>query len=166
MFAALRLRWSEHKTLQAERTRLLAELSPEPASAPAAPSMAAAVPWAPPKPAAGEGAAPEHAAAAQGGFIMSRSAPLPVAAVLGSVSQATASEAAPNQAPSVRGVCPGCQRNVLSNEGRWREGEQYFHSDCVKGMCGGCGKVVGKEALRSKIGDMYWHDECIAGHSR
>ena len=33
----------------------------------------------------------------------------------------------------IRGVCPGCGRDVMSNdEGRQREGETYYHGDCVK----------------------------------
>ena len=64
-------------------------------------------------------------------------------------------------------MCPGCQRNVLSNdEGRFREGEVYFHMDCIKGYCGGCGKVVHKEALRTKRNGLYWHDQCAAGGNR
>jgi hypothetical protein len=53
--------------------------------------------------------------------------------------------------------------NVLSNdEGRVREGEVYFHADCIKGYCGGCGKVVHKEALRTKRNGVYLHAECAA----
>ena len=56
--------------------------------------------------------------------------------------------------------------NVLSNdEGRRREGDTYFHGDCVKGNCGGCGRIVHKDAPRAKIGGEYWHDDCAANLS-
>jgi hypothetical protein len=167
LLEALRLRWSERKLLEGERERLLAELKPEPAAASAAQSVAQVAPQAAPLHAAAPAPAPAPAAAAADGFITNRNAPAPAAAALGNVPHAAAANvAAANAAgaPSVRGVCPGCQRNVLSNdEGRVREGEVYFHTDCIKGYCGGCGKVVHKEALRTKRIGLYWHDQCAAG---
>jgi len=64
-----------------------------------------------------------------------------------------------------RGVCDGCGQNVMSNDdGRKREGSQYYHSHCVKGMCGGCAKVVHAEAARVVLGGVYWHMDCAQGH--
>ena len=61
----------------------------------------------------------------------------------------------------VRGVCDGCGQNVMSDdEGRHREGNKYYHSNCVKGMCGRCNKIVHANAERVSQADMYWHREC------
>jgi hypothetical protein len=65
------------------------------------------------------------------------------------------------EAPTVRGRCDGCRRNVLSNdEGRQREGDKYYHSKCVKGLCGGCGLIVHIDAGRVKRDRVYWHADC------
>jgi hypothetical protein len=70
---------------------------------------------------------------------------------------------------AVRGVCDGCGENVMSNdEGRHREGNKYYHSNCVKGLCGHCNKIVHAIAERVFHADMYWHRACagnIAGPS-
>jgi hypothetical protein len=61
----------------------------------------------------------------------------------------------------VRGVCDGCGQNVLSSdEGRKREGSNYFHEQCVKGLCGGCGRIVHANSGRTRVSDVYWHIEC------
>jgi hypothetical protein len=40
-------------------------------------------------------------------------------------------------------VCEGCGEYVMSNdEGRKREDDKYYHSECIKGRCGGCGVLV------------------------
>jgi hypothetical protein len=61
----------------------------------------------------------------------------------------------------VRGVCDGCGQNVMSNdEGRHREGEKYYHEQCVKGLCGGCGRIVHANAERVQVSGEYWHRDC------
>ena len=91
------------------------------------------------------------------GFIVSRSAPAaPAAPVLASVQQL-------DEQVEVRGVCDGCGQNVMSDdEGRHREGNKYYHSNCIKGMCGHCNKIVHANAERVSQADMYWHRECAS----
>ena len=61
----------------------------------------------------------------------------------------------------VRGVCDGCGQNVMSNDkGRKREGEKYYHEQCVKGLCVGCGRIVHANAERVKVSGEYWHRDC------
>ena len=68
----------------------------------------------------------------------------------------------PAQPVEVRGVCDGCGQNVMSDdEGRQREGDKYYHTDCVKGRCGGCGQVVHANSARASIRGVYWHAECM-----
>jgi hypothetical protein len=49
---------------------------------------------------------------------------------------------------------------MSDDEGRHREGNKYYHSNCVKGMCGHCNKIVHANAERVSQADMYWHREC------
>jgi hypothetical protein len=98
-------------------------------------------------------------------FILNRSTPDAAAPNLGQVPHApgTASAASQQAAapPEVRGVCPGCARNVLSNdEGRHREDDIYYHSECVKGWCGRCGKIVHNNGARTWVDGEYWHVGC------
>jgi hypothetical protein len=105
------------------------------------------------------GLQPESAAGSQaGGFITIRSAPsAPAPPALPNLQQLDAEEDV-----SVRGVCDGCKQNVLSNdEGRKREGNKYYHEQCVKGMCGGCGRIVHADAERVKLSGVYWHRDCV-----
>ena len=97
------------------------------------------------------GLQPESAAGSQaGGFITIRSIP-PALANLPQL-----------DAVAVRGVCDGCKQNVLSNdEGRKREGNKYYHEQCVKGMCGGCGQIVHADAERVQLSGVYWHRDCV-----
>ena len=93
----------------------------------------------------------------QPSFVTVRSGPSSAAPALSNI--AAAEEAA--EAPTVRGRCDGCRRNVLSNDdGRQREGDKYYHSKCVKGFCGGCGLIVHIEAERVKRDRVYWHADC------
>ena len=62
----------------------------------------------------------------------------------------------------MRGVCDGCRRGVLSNdEGRIREGDKYYHAECVICQCGGCGRVVHAESAIASLRGVYWHAECM-----
>ena len=99
------------------------------------------------------------AGASQGdGFIEIRSAPPPAPPVLAGVQQLNEEEHG-----EIRGVCDGCGQNVMSNdEGRWREGSQYYHEQCIKGLCGGCGLIVHANAERVRIAGVYWHSDCRA----
>jgi hypothetical protein len=88
-------------------------------------------------------------------FVTSRNAPTSTAPSLATLAPAL-------EAPSVRGVCDGCGREVLStDEGRVREGAKYYHAQCVKGQCGGCGLVVHQAAYRERREGVYWHSECL-----
>jgi hypothetical protein len=67
-----------------------------------------------------------------------------------------------SEAPTVRGICDCCGIGVLgSDNGRVREGEKYYHAQCVKGQCGGCGLVVHSDANRENRGGVYWHIGCL-----
>ena len=186
----IRLRWSEREMLQVERTRLLAELAqqaqgsgppltsaPVPAAdgsdaAPAAPALGAIV--------------PAHVAAASGAHnivasapvlaLSSAAAPAPALAELDpaftlarnvpAASHAPGSSAAGpsnvSQEPrAFRGVCPACRRDVYtSDEGRVKEGDHYYHPECVKGACTLCSKNVYGDQERGRDGDAYYHIQC------
>ena len=162
----LRLRWKERISLRVERTRVLTELGRFESVVPGGPAAApqtAAQPDSAPAPAGAAGAAVESPAATA--FILNRNTPAAAAPNLGQVPHApgTASAASQQAAvpPEVRGVCPGCERNVLSNdEGRHREDDIYYHSECVKGWCGRCGKIVHNNASRTRVDGDYWHMDC------
>jgi hypothetical protein len=62
--------------------------------------------------------------------------------------------------PEVRGVCEGCGEYVMSNDGRWREDDKYYHLECMKGRCGGCGLIVHANDERVRLSGVYWHHEC------
>ena len=63
--------------------------------------------------------------------------------------------------PEVRGVCDGCGEYVMSNdEGRKREDDKYYHSECIKGRCGGCGLIVHANDERVRLSGVYWHQDC------
>jgi hypothetical protein len=149
----LRLRWKERTTLRVERTRLLTELMHSgrfESVLPGGPAAALAA-----APAAAVAAAPAPAAAdLDPEFTLARNAPV------------IASAAGPSNGPqepqgAFRGVCPACDRNVYStDEGRIREGDRYYHLQCVKGVCGRCGQNVYGDQERGRDGAMYYHIEC------
>jgi hypothetical protein len=63
--------------------------------------------------------------------------------------------------PEVRGMCDGCGEYVMSNdEGRKREDDKYYHSECIKGRCGGCGVIVHANDERVRLSGVYWHHDC------
>ena len=131
----------------AERSRLLEEQA---ASAIAAVQQPAAV-------AAGASQAAATGASQGDGFIEIRSAAPPAPPVLAGVQQLNEEEHV-----EIRGVCDGCGQNVMSNdEGRKREGDNYYHAECVRGQCGGCGRVVHTKSARASIRGVYWHAECL-----
>ena len=96
------------------------------------------------------------AKAAPPGFVDNRHLPPPAAPVLANVPHASSSSV------EVRGRCDGCGLNVMSNDdGRQREGEAYFHQQCVKGHCGSCGLIVHARTLnRVYVGGRYYHPNC------
>ena len=149
LIEALRLHLAERSRLQEVQAAPALAAVEQPATAAAAGSQAAA--------AGGSQAA--VAGASQGdGFIEIRSAAPPAPPVLAGVQQLNEEEHV-----EIRGVCDGCGQNVMSNdEGRWREGSQYYHEQCIKGLCGGCGLIVHANAERVRIAGVYWHSDCRA----
>ena len=162
LIEAQKLHWAERARLRQVQAARAAAVAEQPAAAAGAASGSAAQAAAPAASAA-QAAAPAASAAqaaaagsSQGsGFIVSRSAPAaPAAPVLASVQQV-------DEQVEVRGVCDGCGQNVMSNdEGRKREGEKYYHEQCVKGLCVGCGRIVHANAERVKVSGEYWHRDC------
>jgi hypothetical protein len=68
---------------------------------------------------------------------------------------------ADSEEAEVRGACDGCGENVMSSdEGRKREGNKYYHEQCIKGYCGGCGRIVHVDADRLRLSGVYWHRDC------
>ena len=165
LIEALTLRWAERARLQQDQAALAAPVAEQPAAAAlaAAPAAVMAQVSAPAAsvaqvsaPAASAAQAVAAGSSQASGFILSRSAPAaPAAPVLASVQQL-------DEQVEVRGVCDGCGQNVMSNdEGRKREGDNYYHADCVRGQCGGCGRVVHTKSARASIRGVYWHAECL-----
>jgi hypothetical protein len=180
LIEALRLRYQERKRLRVELTLLVAELQheSEPSSSvgPVAPPLSG-----PPNPVVadvGDGASdaqpsandspaevaeqgPEfivarHAASFSGGASSSGSGSAPSSGAFGS-----ASGSASGSAGALRGECPGCKRNVYTtDEGRVKEGNTYYHAECVKGVCTKCNNNVYSDQARSREGDAYYHLEC------
>jgi hypothetical protein len=75
--------------------------------------------------------------------------------------QAADEEEEEEEEAEVRGVCDGCGEYVMSNdEGRKREDDKYYHSECIKGRCGGCWLIVHANDERVRISDVYWHHDC------
>jgi hypothetical protein len=107
---------------------------------------------------------PSVVAAPEPEFGIGRSAPpAPVPPVLAGIRQLNA-QGGDLEVAVVRGVCDGCGQNVMSNdEGRQREDDKYYHSQCIKGLCGGCGRVVHADHLRMKLSGVYWHNRCMPG---
>jgi hypothetical protein len=151
LIEALKLHWAERARLQQDQAELAAAAAEQPAAAAAAASAShAAAPVASVTQAVAAGSS-------QGSrFIVSRSEPAaPAAPVLASVQQL-------DEQVEVRGMCDGCGQSVMSNdEGRKREGEKYYHEQCVKGLCGGCGRIVHATADRARISGVYWHRDCM-----
>jgi hypothetical protein len=72
-----------------------------------------------------------------------------------------AAEGEEEEEPEVRGMCDGCGDYVMSNdEGRMREDDKYYHSECIKGRCGGCGLIVHANDERVRLSGVYWHHDC------
>ena len=183
----IRLRWHEREMLRVERTRLLTELAQQAQGngqrLSAAPTLAADGSNA--APAAGP-SVPAQGAAASGARTIVISAPAlalspavaPAPAQAGlnpeftlarnvpAASQAAGSSAAGpsniSQEPEAfRGVCPACHRNVYtSDEGRVKEGDHYYHQECVRGVCARCSKNVYGDQERGRDGDAYYHIQC------
>jgi hypothetical protein len=140
LIEALRLHLAERSRLQEVQAAPALAAVEQPATAAAASSQAAV------------------AGASGDGFIEIRSAPPPAPPVLAGIQQLNEEEHG-----EIRGVCDGCGQNVMSNdEGRWREGSQYYHEQCIKGLCGGCGLIVHANAERVRIAGVYWHSDCRA----
>jgi hypothetical protein len=186
----IRLRWREREMLQVERTRLLAELAqkapgneqvltaaPTPAAdgSDAAPAASAAGASVPAQGAAG-GAAHTIVISASALVLSPAVAPAPAQAGLNpeftlarnvpAASRAAGSSAAGpsnvlQEPEAFRGVCPACHRNVYtSDEGRVKEGDHYYHQECVRGVCARCSKNVYGDQARGRDGDAYYHIQC------
>jgi hypothetical protein len=116
-------------------------------------------------PAASPPAAPPPAAAPS-----ARSVPTPAPAPLNpefsvrrNLPTAPAGSSGSSSSGGVRGTCPGCNRSVLStDDGRVKEGDNYYHQECVKGPCSKCGKSVyaDQERGREGPGAPYYHITC------
>jgi hypothetical protein len=79
----------------------------------------------------------------------------------GGVNTLQAAEEEEEEEVEVRGVCEGCGEYVMSNdEGRKREDDKYYHSECIKGRCGGCGVIVHGNDDRVRLSGVYWHRDC------
>jgi hypothetical protein len=112
-------------------------------------------------------AAPPPAAAPS-----ARSVPTPAPAPLNpefsvrrNLPTAPAGSSGSSSSGGVRGTCPGCNRSVLStDDGRVKEGDNYYHQECVKGPCSKCGKSVyaDQERGREAPGAPYYHITCPA----
>ena len=156
---AVRLRWAQRglleerlKNKQVPRDGHGADLAGEALQRLPAPSTGGT--QAGPPPAAGPTVSSTENPASSG-CIAVRAAPAAAAPVLAAQGQ-FAEEA------EVRGVCDGCGEHVMSDdEGRKREGDKYYHSDCIKGLCGGCGRIVHADAERVRLSGIYWHRDCV-----
>ena len=94
-------------------------------------------------------------------FTVARNAPL-VATASGSAAAAAGALRDPAN-ETFRGKCPACSRNVYStHEGRVKEGDRYYHQECVKGPCSKCGRNVFAEQERGRDGPgaPYFHITC------
>ena len=189
LIEALRLRYQERKRLRVELTLLLAELQRErePSS-----SVGPVVPPLSGLPNSGvsnvgDGASdaqpPAHDAphapaevAEQGPeFIVARNAASSSGGAASSGSGGASGSGAAGSAPAsasglagaLRGECPACKRNVYTtDEGRVKEGNTYYHAECVKGVCTKCNNNVYGDQARSRAGDAYYHLECPpSGHA-
>ena len=149
LIEALKLHLAERSRLQEEQGASAIAAAEQPAAVAAAGSQAAA---------AGASQAASAGVSQADGFIEIRSVPPPAPPVLAGVQQLNEEEQV-----EIRGVCDGCGQNVMSNdEGRLREGSQYYHEQCIKGLCGGCGLIVHANAERVRIAGVYWHSDCRA----
>ena len=76
-------------------------------------------------------------------------------------SSSSSSNVLPTPQGDFRGDCPVCGKAVYStDDGRVRDGDDYYHKDCVKGTCCKCGMNVYATQERSKEGTSYYHLEC------
>ena len=150
----IRLRRCERDLLRSESRRLNVAL-PHASGAAAGAASGGVQPRGPSPGAAGSVPTPSEAqqeSASDPEFILSRAGP----------SRSAAPRLAEEAELSVRGVCDGCRRGVLSNdEGRIREGDKYYHAECVICQCGGCGRVVHAESAIASLRGVYWHAECM-----
>lgn len=168
----IRLRWREREMLQVERTRLLADLlqeshgvgngpMPTPGAAANGDSTAQATP------AEGANGQVPAAGGAHNVAIIVVPAPAPAPAMPeftvarnAPISARASTSSAPEE-PSFRGVCRACNRNVYSSdEGRVKEGDHYYHRECVKGVCSRCGNSVYGDQERGRDEDTYYHIQC------
>jgi hypothetical protein len=191
MTEALTLRYKEKDWLLVEQRRLFAENSSSPESvqvqAGASAAPAATPPGnqlAPPAQQQQQQQQQQHQLVAAApppapDFITHRNVTASPSVVIANVQPVASSSR------SVRGVCDGCLRNVWSDDevrvlpcramcrcisaalgcgvqGRVREGERYYHEECVKGYCGGCGLVVHCNDLRQRLDGVYWHADCVS----
>ena len=186
----IRLRWREREMLQVERTRLLTELArqaqgngqpltaaPTPAAdgGNASPAAGASVPDVP---AQGAAASVAHTIviSAPSLSLSPAVAPAPAQAGLDPEFTLARNEPAASHAPgssaagpsnvsqeprAFRGVCPACHQSVYtSDEGRVKEGDHYYHQECVRGVCARCSKNVYGDQERGRDGDAYYHIQC------
>ena len=183
----IRLRWHEREMLQVERTRLLTELAQQAqgdgqrltaAPTPAADGSDAAFAAGASVPAQGAAASGAHTIviSAPALVLSPAAAPAPALAELDpaftlarnlpAASHAPGSSAAgpsnvSQELRAFRGECPACRRNVYtSDEGRVKEGDHYYHQECVKGVCTLCSKTVYGDQERGRDGDAYYHIHC------
>ena len=175
LIEALRLRYQERKRLRVELTLLMAELQheSEPSSSvgPVAPPLSG-----PPNPVVadvGDGVsnaqpsandaphAPAEVAEQGPEFIVARNAASSSGGAASSGTSGSASVSASGPTGALRGECPACKRNVYTtDEGRVKEGNTYYHAECVKGVCTKCNNNVYGDQARSREGDAYYHLEC------
>jgi hypothetical protein len=94
-------------------------------------------------------------------FAVARSAPSDATASGSAAAAAGTLRDTANQ--TFRGKCPAWNRNVYStHEGRVKEGDRYYHQECVKGPCSKCGRNVFAEQERGRDGPgaPYFHITC------
>jgi hypothetical protein len=153
--------------LEAERTRLLAELSPAPSDAP---RNSGDVSMSVLPASIGVGGQIGGIASAQHAVVVAAADGPPAPAGLdpefavapAALSAAVASGISRAPAPGAfRGECPACKEGVYTtDEGRVREGDSYYHEGCVKGACSKCGGNVYGDQPRGYENGAYFHLEC------
>ena len=175
LIEALRLRYQERKRLRVELTLLLAELrrESEPSSSVGLLATPLSVPPNPGVADVGGGAsdaqpsandaphAPTEVAEQGPEFIVARNAASSSGGAPSSGASGSTSGIASGSAGALRGECPACKRNVYAtDEGRVKEGNSYYHAECVKGVCTKCNNNVYGDQARLREGDAYYHLEC------
>jgi hypothetical protein len=138
-------------------------------TAPAAPALGASVP----AHVAAAGGAHNIAASAPVLALTRSSAPAPAPALaeldpaftlarnVPAASHAPGPSTVSQEPRAFRGVCPACRRDVYtSDKGQVKEGDHYYHQECVKGACTLCSKNVYGDQERGWDGDAYYHIQC------